>query len=53
MNLKQNIEHYEGLTGINQRPEFMNDQQYLDYLIDNYISSKKKVETKKRKKSDD
>ena len=31
-NLKQSIEYYEGLTGISTRPDYCNDQQYLEYL---------------------
>jgi hypothetical protein len=34
MNLKQQIEYYEGLVGPCERPEYSNDQQYLDFLKD-------------------
>lgn len=32
MNLQQKIDYYQGVTGITQRPEHMNDADYLNYL---------------------
>lgn len=36
MNLKQMIDHYEGLTGIKEKLPYQNDLQYLDYLVNTY-----------------
>ena len=50
-NIKQLIEDLEGITGIKQRPEYLNDQQYVDYLQDKFsnMSTEKSVVKTKSK----
>lgn len=57
MNTDQKIKYYEDVTEIREKPQYMNKQQYLDFLIakaeiQDALASKpnKKVAKKKAKK---